>query len=80
MLAATDLSNWWGAPYCTASEFVAGWRYTVDYLRTTRRVHNVLMVFAPDQPSFSIPATGSTLGYAERWPGDSYVDVAAFGA
>jgi len=40
----------------------------------------VLMVFAPDQPSFSIPATGSTLGYAERWPGDSYVDVAAFGA
>ena len=69
------LENWWGAPYCTPAEFIAGWRYTVDYLRNTRGIHNVLLVFAPDQPSFSIT---SPLGYAERWPGDAYVDVAAF--
>jgi mannan endo-1,4-beta-mannosidase len=47
----------------------------VDYLRNTRHIHNMLLVFAPDQPSFSIT---SPLGYAERWPGDDYVDVAAF--
>ena len=69
------LNNWWGSPYCTPSEFIAGWRYTVDYLRNTKNVHNMLFVYAPDQPVRSI---SSPLGYAERWPGDDYVDVCAF--
>jgi mannan endo-1,4-beta-mannosidase len=69
------LNNWWGAPYCTPSEFKAGWQYTVDYLRNTRNVHNLLLVYAPNQPSFSIT---SPLGYEERWPGDGYADIAAF--
>jgi hypothetical protein len=69
------LRNWWGAPYCTPADFIAGWRYTVEYLRNTRGIHNMLFVFAPNQPSVSIT---SPLGYAERWPGDEYVDIAAF--
>ena len=67
------LSNWWGSMYCSPDEFIAGWRFTVDYLRDTRQIHNMLFVFAPDQPSVSIT---SPLGYAERWPGDAYVDIA----
>jgi hypothetical protein len=35
----------------------------------------MLLVYAPDQPTVSIT---SSLGYQERWPGDSYVDIAAF--
>ena len=47
----------------------------MDYLRNTRNIHNMLLVYAPDQPSTSIT---SPLGYEERWPGDGYVDIAAF--
>ena len=63
--AADHAPCWRHHRYCTPGEFIAGWRYTVEYLRNTRHVHNMLLVFAPDQPSFSI---NSTLGYAERWP------------
>lgn len=69
------LKNWWGSSNCSPSEFKAGWQYTVEYLRNTRNVHNMLLVYAPDQPTSSI---ASPLGYDERWPGDDYADIAAF--
>lgn len=60
---------WWGQDYCTAEEFITIWRFTVEYLRDTKEVNNMLFAFSPDN-SYS-----SQAGYLSRYPGDDYVDV-----
>jgi len=62
---------WWGGRHATPAEYVALWRLTVEYLRDTRGVHNLLYAYSPD-------ATGSKEQYLERYPGDAYVDVLGF--
>lgn len=65
--------NWWGKVFCSVDEFVAGWRYTISYLRD-KGVHNLLLVFAPNHlEKFNYQ-------YGERYPGDEFVDVVAFDA
>lgn len=60
---------WWGAAYSTAEEYKQVWRFTVEYLRDTKNVHNVLYAFSPDNSY-----TNSAL-YLSRYPGDDYVDI-----
>lgn len=60
---------WWGAEHCTPDEFIALWRFTVEYLRDTLRVHSFLYAFSPDC-KFTTPEM-----YLERYPGDGYVDL-----
>ncbi|OVE61706.1 glycoside hydrolase family 26 protein [Chryseobacterium mucoviscidosis] len=60
---------WWGAAYCTAEEYKQLWQFTVNYLRNTMNVHNVLYAFAPDASYTTSSA------YLSRYPGDQYVDV-----
>jgi len=31
--------NWWGAKYCSAGMFIAGWRYTAEYLRVSTPIN-----------------------------------------
>jgi len=62
---------WWGTPYCTAEEYVALWKFTVDYLRNTRNIHHVLYAYSPSDPAF-------LGGYNARYPGDDYVDIIGF--
>lgn len=62
---------WWGKSHCTPEEYIKMFRYTVDYLRNTRNVHNLLIVYCPDV--FETPEE-----YLERYPGDAYVDVLGF--
>lgn len=59
---------WWGKGNCTADEYVALWRFTLEYLRDGRGVHNLLYVYSPD-------IVNSQDNYLEFWPGDSYVDI-----
>lgn len=59
---------WWGKGNCTAADYVALWRFTVEYLRDERGVHNLLYVYSPD-------IVGSQDSYLEFWPGDDYVDI-----
>lgn len=59
---------WWGKGNCTAQEYVALWRFTLEYLRDTKGVHNLLYVYSPDIVS-------SQDNYLEFWPGDAYVDI-----
>lgn len=59
---------WWGKGNCTADEYVALWRFTLEYLRDVRSVHNLLYVYSPD-------IVNSQDNYLEFWPGDSYVDI-----
>ncbi|MCD9574320.1 glycoside hydrolase family 26 protein [Flavobacterium soyae] len=60
---------WWGANYCTADEYKQAYQFTVDYLKNTKGVHNILYAFSPDNSY----ATESS--YLSRYPGDKYVDI-----
>ncbi|PWB23728.1 glycosyl hydrolase [Flavobacterium sp. HTF] len=60
---------WWGESFCTAEEYKTAYQFTVDYLKNTKGVHNILYAFSPDN-SYS-----TTQGYLSRYPGDKYVDI-----
>ena len=61
---------WWGAKSATPEEYRRLWRFTVEYLRDRKGLHNLLWAYAPN-------ASGSTTAasYWETYPGDAYVDV-----
>ena len=60
---------WWGASFCTPEEYKAAYQFTVDYLKNTKGVHNILYAFSPDN-SYT-----TETNYLSRYPGDKYVDI-----
>ena len=60
---------WWGANFCTADEYKTAYKFTVDYLKNTKGVHNILYAFSPDNSYLTAE------NYLSRYPGDKYVDV-----
>ncbi|MCP2027670.1 mannan endo-1,4-beta-mannosidase [Flavobacterium sp. HSC-32F16] len=60
---------WWGANFCTPEEYKQAYQFTVDYLKNTKGVHNILYAFSPDNSY-----TAET-NYLSRYPGDKYVDI-----
>ena len=64
---------WWGAEASTPAEYVALWQFTINYLRDTRHLHNLLI-------AYSAADFGSEAEYLERYPGDAYADVLGFDA
>jgi mannan endo-1,4-beta-mannosidase len=60
---------WWGASFATAQEYKTAYQFTVDYLKNTKGVHNILYAFSPDN-SYTKEAD-----YLSRYPGDKYVDI-----
>jgi len=60
---------WWGANFCTADEYKTAYQFTVDYLKNTKGVHNILYAFSPDNSYLTAE------NYLSRYPGDKYVDV-----
>ncbi len=64
---------WWGKAFCDAEAYINLYRYTVNYLRDVKDVHNFLYVYSPSFEATSIAE------YAERYPGDAYVDMVGFG-
>ncbi len=63
---------WWGKSHCTTLEFKQLWQFTVSYLRDTLQVHNFIYAFSPDCKF------NSQSEYAERYPGNEWVDVVGF--
>lgn len=59
---------WWSAKSCTAEEFVRLWRFTIDYFRLEKQMHQFLYCYSPD-------AVRSPQDYLGWYPGDEYVDV-----
>lgn len=66
----TGSGFWWGKGNATMEEFVALWQYTVQYLRDTKGLHNLIWAYSPDMTHIS-----SRTDYLEYWPGDEYVDI-----
>lgn len=60
---------WWGADFCTPDEYKKAYQFTVDYLKNTKGVHNILYAYAPDNSYSKVE------DYLIRYPGDKYVDV-----
>lgn len=62
---------WWGRGHATPADVQALYRMTVEHLRDTRGLHNVLYAYSPHQPE-------SPEEYLSLYPGDAYVDVMGF--
>lgn len=60
-----------GIHSCTPDEYKALYRFTVDYLKKTRELHNILYAYSPDV--FESPNE-----YLRFYPGDEYVDILGF--
>ena len=63
---------WWGAAHCSASEFKNLFRYTEEYLRDVKGVHNFLYVYSPNGP------IADENDYLTRYPGDAFIDIPGF--
>ncbi|MEL6537231.1 MAG: glycosyl hydrolase [Bacteroidota bacterium] len=64
---------WWGKDYCTEEEYIALFRFTVDYLRQEKRMHQLLIAFSPDRSRMRTP--NHREDYLYGYPGDEYVDI-----
>ncbi len=61
--------SWWGTSCTTQTEYINLWKFTVNYLRDTKGVHQFIYAISPQ---LDIAKTKDDLLY--RWPGDDYVD------
>lgn len=57
----------WGAAFCDAQTYKSVYKYTVEYLRDEKNVHNLLYVYGPGAEAASVEE------YAERYPGDAFI-------
>lgn len=62
---------WWGGRHRTPEEYVQLWRMTVEYLRDTKGLHNLLWAYSTD-------VFNSEADYLRQYPGDEWVDVLGF--
>ncbi|XP_064615802.1 mannan endo-1,4-beta-mannosidase-like [Liolophura sinensis] len=72
---------WYGqnnAAQNTPDDYTKLWRFTVEYLRDTKQVHNFLYVYAPSDQYLDFHKDGAATAYLKTFPGDAYVDVMAF--
>ena len=59
---------WWGTNICTDEEYAALWRYTVNYLRDNKNIHNILYAYNTDRVT-------SLEQYMKGYPGDDIIDM-----
>lgn len=64
---------WWGAAHASSSQYIELFRYTVEYLRDTKDVHNFLYSYSPGG-GFS----GTSDVFMRTYPGDDFVDVLGY--
>ncbi|MCM4157801.1 beta-mannosidase [Gramella sp. AN32] len=65
----TQTWSWWGRSATTQTEFVQLWKFTIDYLKDSKDVHNFIYAISPQ-----LDQAGSKDSFLFRWPGDDYVD------
>lgn len=61
---------WWGSGSTSPEQYKSLYRFTVEYLRDTKGVHNLLYVYSPNAG-----AAGDKEEYLSTFPGESYVDI-----
>lgn len=61
---------WWGEEQTSVEDYITLWRFTVEYLRDEKGIHNLLYAYSPDNQ-----AGREFSNYMNKYPGDDYVDV-----
>ncbi len=64
---------WWGRDITEEQDYISLWRFTVDYLRETKKLHQLIYAFSPDRSRLDLD--GGAEAYLYGYPGDEYVDV-----
>jgi mannan endo-1,4-beta-mannosidase len=64
---------WWGKTHVSEQDYIALWRFTVEYLRDKKGVHNLIYAFSPDRGRIDL--SHGWADYFYGYPGDEYVDV-----
>ena len=59
---------WWGANICTDQEYAALWRYTVNFFRDKKEIHNIIYAYNTDRVT-------SLEQYMKGYPGDDIIDM-----
>lgn len=59
---------WWGTNICTDEEYATLWRYTVEFLRDKKGIHNILYAYNTDRVT-------SLEQYMRGYPGDDIIDM-----
>lgn len=59
---------WWNSQYCTAEEYKALWKLTVNYLQDKKGVHTLLF-------AYSVYGNSSVNLLTDYYPGNNYVDI-----
>jgi mannan endo-1,4-beta-mannosidase len=59
---------WWGTNICSDDQYAALWRYTVDFLRDKKNIHNILYAYNTDRVT-------SLEQYMKGYPGDDIIDM-----
>lgn len=59
---------WSGTKWCTPDEYKQLWRFTVNHLRKTKDLYNIITCYSPD-------CFTDREGYLERYPGDDIIDI-----
>lgn len=62
---------WWGRGNTSAEEYKRLWKFTVEYLRDEKNIHQLLYAYSTD-------VFDSEEDYLEFYPGDEYVDIMAY--
>jgi mannan endo-1,4-beta-mannosidase len=64
---------WWGRGPATEQEYIALWRFTVEYLIHEKDVHSLIFAISPDRSRIKNAAEAGEYLYA--YPGDDYIDI-----
>ncbi len=64
---------WWGKDTTSEADYIALWRFTVDYLRDEKALHNLIYAFSPDRSRIDLDSFDEDYFYG--YPGDDYVDI-----
>jgi mannan endo-1,4-beta-mannosidase len=64
---------WWGKGNASEADYISLWKFTVQYLRDTKKLHHLIYAFSPDASRLDeADLKGS---YLYGYPGDDYVDL-----
>lgn len=64
---------WWCKGSTNEEDFIALWRFTVEYLRDVHGLDNLIYAYSPDRSRIDIEDFET--GYLWGYPGDAYVDI-----
>ncbi len=59
---------WWGTNICTDEQYSTLWRYTVDFMRDKKKIHNILYAYNTDRVT-------TLEQYLKGYPGDDIIDM-----